>query len=990
MLGVSMANNIEEEHWERVPCMHGPYSKRYFDEELGEGMNCELNPYQPCPDIRNSETRCCEVSPMPWQRTEGHKWHDGLPRCHYCPAWTIKNSIVSTDYLKTRCFVDCSDAFASMRVDATTTQDFINDLKSKGFKAHDAEYYWSRWSSKAATVQMQQVQTRGNPEIHHFVPSVEVSGEGPVCTPCAEGKTKFTSRNSYHRLFGPSGEWLGMDASVGVEGDPYGLEAAAQALITSQRAQNADFPFKTTCEPCPRGTVQYFKFVDNFGSADVTEFDAHALGFQHRDFRCAVCPTLYGVSPWSAGNAGAAYTGSVGSACKPCSNSNNARGRVQFQSVARSETSLPITTYNSEAMRDLWLPKECAECPLGFDRHLDIENLAYPYECRELVVWSDGRTAPQKLWSQSTADLTPIASSVYDSRTKNGCCSSCGMNKKRGENDVECVDVESYEATEAVFGNTRAIRCEAGMDILYCPINLPTLECVTVDPAGVRDYWRSCRACPLTSRLVSTYQAGTLLHTCSQCVTVPTLSTAEGELRDIRDASAGGDPSKCVQCPSCEYLHAEFRQTDVALAATPGVLTTDEYYEEQDGNGNLHKPKKRLLDPSQPSGHYVTEVITTCRPIPMRELEFVEGNVRIKAGTRDQYKRRKTQEDVNIFADVYGLFRLVDVPVGKTVKEGNCEMLTDCMEVCDAPFMYSDRCGPQNANPLNVYVQNVAGGLLMTLEKAVANEYIAASNVEAWQIKYDGVCKPCTECRDGEYTKGCNEAGAVVPGGSCESCTPSPACAADHYMWHELGVEGCTARFERGVRQGRRPQTPYVCRRCPKWVMTTETTARVSELRVVAGCGSAENREYAYWTVDQATGNHELEDEDMQESLYEVGNTRPFCPRGHFYDEESDVQCGLNRDTSEFAQTGLGGEGFSAQGFDELNDYQLHNCCKPCKECQGDLARRGPDYRECDGTALRDTQSKHCVDKCPFGTHQDNSTCVRCQECFVGESDTRV
>ena len=98
-------------------------------------------------------------------------------------------------------------------------------------------------------------------------------------------------------------------------------------------------------------------------------------------------------------------------------------------------------------------------------------------------------------------------------------------------------------------------------------------------------------------------------------------------------------------------------------------------------------------------------------------------------------------------------------------------------------------------------------------------------------------------------------------------------------------------------------------------------------------------------------------------------------------------------DTSEFAQTGLGGEGFNAQGFDTLSSYQLQNCCKPCKECQVDLARRGPDYRECDGTALRDTQSKHCVNKCPFGTHQvgaqENSTCVRCQECFVGESDTR-
>ena len=203
----------------------------------------------------------------------------------------------------------------------------------------------------------------------------------------------------------------------------------------------------------------------------------------------------------------------------------------------------------------------------------------------------------------------------------------------------------------------------------------------------------------------------------------------------------------------------------------------------------------------------------------------------------------------------------------------NCEMLTDCTEVCDAPFMYIDRCGPQNANPLNVYVQNVAGGLMMTLEKAVENEYIAASNLQAWEIKYDGVCKPCTECGNGEYTKGCNEAGAVVPGGSCESCTPSPACAADHYMWHELGVQGCTARFEKGVRQGRRPQTPYVCRRCPKWVITTDS---VPQLRVVEGCGKAlesngQQRTYVYWTVEQATGKYELSNEDMQESLYKVG-----------------------------------------------------------------------------------------------------------------------
>ena len=46
---------------------------------------------------------------------------------------------------------------------------------------------------------------------------------------------------------------------------------------------------------------------------------------------------------------------------------------------------LPITEYNTEVERALLLPKECAECPLGFDRQLADFGLAAPNECREMA-----------------------------------------------------------------------------------------------------------------------------------------------------------------------------------------------------------------------------------------------------------------------------------------------------------------------------------------------------------------------------------------------------------------------------------------------------------------------------------------------------------------------------------------------------------------------------------------------------------------------------
>ncbi len=65
------------------------------------------------------------------------------------------------------------------------------------------------------------------------------------------------------------------------------------------------------------------------------------------------------------------------------------------------------------------------------------------------------------------------------------------------------------------------------------------------------------------------------------------------------------------------------------------------------------------------------------------------------------------------------------------------------------------------------------------------------------------------------------------------------------------------ARFEQGLRVTRRPQSPYVCRTCPKWVKEYNVAGELA-LYVVASCG--QERAYAYWTVgasDAANGEGE-------------------------------------------------------------------------------------------------------------------------------------
>ena len=57
---------------------------------------------------------------------------------------------------------------------------------------------------------------------------------------------------------------------------------------------------------------------------------------------------------------------------------------------------LPITEYNTEVERALLLPKECAECPLGFDRQLADFGIAAPNECRE---------ARYRRWSEASVEL---------------------------------------------------------------------------------------------------------------------------------------------------------------------------------------------------------------------------------------------------------------------------------------------------------------------------------------------------------------------------------------------------------------------------------------------------------------------------------------------------------------------------------------------------------------------------------------------------------
>ena len=205
-------------------------------------------------------------------------------------------------------------------------------------------------------------------------------------------------------------------------------------------------------------------------------------------------------------------------------------------------------------------------------------------------------------------------------------------------------------------------------------------------------------------------------------------------------------------------------------------------------------------------------------------------------------------------------------------------------------------------------------------------------------------------------------------------------CANDYYKWHKLGPEGCKARYERGIRVSQRPQSPYECRRCPRWIETdgTENERNQQELRIVASCGQARP---VHWTV--VDGEYVVDSRAGVASEYAIGETLPFCPPGRFYDKNK-AGCALNRDLSEFAQ-----ENDLNQGFDELTQQQLDSCCVRCEDCEVDITRKGPDYVECSGATLSDTQSNQCMRKCPFGTHESNQTCVRCQECFVGESLSR-
>ena len=165
----------------------------------------------------------------------------------------------------------------------------------------------------------------------------------------------------------------------------------------------------------------------------------------------------------------------------------------------------------------------------------------------------------------------------------------------------------------------------------------------------------------------------------------------------------------------------------------------------------------------------------------------------------------------------------------------------------------------------------------------------------------------------------------------------------------------------------------------------TENERNQEELRIVASCGQA--RPYVYWNV--SNGEYVVDSRQGTASEYAIGETLPFCPPGRFYNENK-AGCALNRDLSEFAQ-----ENDLNQGFDELTQQQLDSCCVRCEECEVDITRpadsekTGPGYVKCSGATLKDTQKDQCVRKCPFGTHESNQTCVRCQECFVGESLSR-
>ena len=67
--------------------------------------------------------------------------------------------------------------------------------------------------------------------------------------------------------------------------------------------------------------------------------------------------------------------------------------------LGRNEIQLPITEYNTEVERALLLPKECAECPLGFDRQLADFGLAAPNECREALRWPDTDDGAKHPWN---------------------------------------------------------------------------------------------------------------------------------------------------------------------------------------------------------------------------------------------------------------------------------------------------------------------------------------------------------------------------------------------------------------------------------------------------------------------------------------------------------------------------------------------------------------------------------------------------------------
>ena len=129
-------------------------------------------------------------------------------------------------------------------------------------------------------------------------------------------------------------------------------------------------------------------------------------------------------------------------------------------------------------------------------------------------------------------------------------------------------------------------------------------------------------------------------------MTVETLLTAEGELRDT---SVNGDPSKCVPCPACSYLQYVPTRMDVVVTATPGDLPEQDYFEEQHSLGMIYSPK------SHPGALqlYTNEVEATCVPIPMRTLAVdAAGVIGIQTGTKDHYKVRRTLGDVvNIFGE---------------------------------------------------------------------------------------------------------------------------------------------------------------------------------------------------------------------------------------------------------------------------------------------------------------------------------------------------